>query len=95
MDKDTRTLLERANAALIRYPRFKDLHRDIRECQELSRLAGEPQCMSLEGITGAGKTTLIRDYAAMFPRIEEEDGMRIPVFCLETPSPARPGRARR
>lgn len=87
MDKDTRTLLERANAALIRYPRFKDLHRDIRECQELSRLAGEPQCMSLEGITGAGKTTLIRDYAAMFPRIEEEDGMRIPVFCLETPSP--------
>jgi hypothetical protein len=87
MDKDARTLLERANAALIRYPRFKELHRDIRECQELSRLAGEPQCVSLEGVTGAGKSTLVKDYAAMFPRIEEEGGTRIPVFYLGTPSP--------
>jgi len=86
MDKETRTLLERANAALIQYPRFKELHRDIGECQEMSRLAGEPQCMSLEGVTGAGKSTLVRDYAAMVPRREEEDGTRIPVFYLETPS---------
>jgi hypothetical protein len=87
MDNDTRTLLKRTNAALIRYPRFKELHQDIRECQEMSQLADEPQCMSLEGITGAGKSTLIRDYAAAFPRIEEEDGARVPVFYVETPSP--------
>lgn len=87
MDKDTRTLLERANTALIRYPRFKKLHRDICECQEMSRLANEPQCMSLEGVTGAGKSTLVRDYAATFPHLEEEEGTRIPVFYLETPSP--------
>ncbi len=87
MDTDTRTILERANAALIRYPRFKELHRDIRECQEMSRLADEPQCMSLEGVTGAGKSTLIRDYAAVFPRIEEQDGTRVPIFYTETPSP--------
>ena len=87
MDTDTRTILERANAALIRYPRFKELHRDIRECQEMSHLADEPQCMSLEGVTGAGKSTLIRDYAAVFPRIEEQDGTRVPIFYTETPSP--------
>jgi hypothetical protein len=43
--------------------------------------------MSLEGVTGAGKSTLVQDYAALLPRIEEEDGTRIPVFYLETPSP--------
>jgi hypothetical protein len=87
MDDKTRSVLTQANTALIRYPRFKALHTDIRECQEMSRLANEPQCMSLEGVTGAGKSTLIRDYVALFPRIEQADGTRIPIFFAETPSP--------
>jgi hypothetical protein len=87
MDSDTRTLLAQANAALIRYPRFKALHQDIRECQEMSLLSHEPQCMSLEGVTGAGKSTLVQDYVALFPRREEIDGTRIPIFYAETPSP--------
>jgi Cdc6-like AAA superfamily ATPase len=87
MDSDTQTWLMRANTALIRYPRFKALHQDMRECQALSRLANEPHCLSLEGVTGAGKSTLVRDYAALFPRIEEAAGTRVPVFYVETPSP--------
>jgi hypothetical protein len=87
MDNETRSLLAQANTALIRYPRFKALHNDIRECQEMSRLANEPQCMSLEGVTGAGKSTLVRDYVALFPRIDQTDGTRIPIFYAETPSP--------
>ena len=78
---------EQARVALIRYPRFKALHADIRECQELSRLTHEPQCMSLEGVTGAGKSTLVRDYVALFPRRDAPDGARIPIFYAETPSP--------
>jgi len=84
---DAPALLTQASAALIRYPRFKALHTDIRECQELSRLTHEPQCMSLEGVTGAGKSTLVRDYVALFPRRDEPDGTRIPIFYAETPSP--------
>jgi hypothetical protein len=87
MDNDTQTWLTRANTALIRYPRFKALHEDMRECQALSRLANEPHCLSLEGVTGAGKSTLVRDYAALFPRVEEPTGTRVPVFYVETPSP--------
>jgi hypothetical protein len=87
MDDENRTSIVQANTALIRYPRFKALHQDIRECQELSRLANEPQCMSLEGVTGAGKSTLVQDYAALFPRLEQTDGTRIPIFYAETPSP--------
>jgi hypothetical protein len=87
MDDKARAMLAQANTVLIRYPRFKALHNDIRECQEMSRLANEPQCMSLEGVTGAGKSTLIRDYVALFPRIEQTNGTRIPIFYAETPSP--------
>jgi hypothetical protein len=87
MDDQIRCWLAQANTALIRYPRFKALHNDIRECQEMSRLSNEPQCMSLEGVTGAGKSTLVRDYVSLFPRVEELDGTRIPIFYAETPSP--------
>jgi hypothetical protein len=80
-------LLTKANTALVRYPRFNELHEDIRLCQEMSRLAGEPQCMVLEGMTGTGKTTLIQAYVGAFSRYETSDGTKIPIFYMETPSP--------
>gem|GEM_PF-394577 len=84
----SRSLLARANSALIKYPRFKELHKNIRRCQELSRIAGEAQCMVLEGQTGAGKSTLVREYVKAFPREESDEGTRVPVLYLETPNPA-------
>jgi hypothetical protein len=82
--------IARAHGAFISYPRLDALHREISRCQQLSRLANEPQCMALEGATGTGKTTLIRHYAAAFPRTETATGSRIPVLYVETPSPIRP-----
>ena len=78
----------RANAALIRYPRFNKLHDAIRLCQDVSKIAGEPQCMVLEGAPGVGKSTLIKSYAEALPRYETPSGTKVPVFYLETPSPA-------
>lgn len=86
MDKG-QTALQQAHDTLIRYPRFRELHEDIRTCQVLSQYGGEPQCISLEGPTGAGKTTLILDYAKHFPRVETPAGTKIPVLYVETPSP--------
>jgi hypothetical protein len=79
--------LARAHAVLIRYPRFNELHEDIGMCQQMSGIAGEPQCMVLEGMTGAGKSTLVRSYAETFMRYETDTGTKIPVFYMETPSP--------
>lgn len=79
--------LERAHAALISYPQFKSLHRDIKQCQQLSKIAGEPQCMSLEGVPGAGKSTLAKVYARAFPRVDTVDRTLVPVFYVQTPSP--------
>jgi len=77
----------RANAALIRYPRFNKLHDAIRLCQNLSQVAGEPQCMVLEGAAGVGKSTLVKSYAEALPRYETSSGSRVSIFYLETPSP--------
>ncbi|MAT96865.1 MAG: hypothetical protein CL608_06955 [Anaerolineaceae bacterium] len=72
---------------LIRYPRFNELHNDILLCQEATAQAGEPSCMVLEGVTGAGKSTLVKAYAENFPPYDNDEGTKIPVFYLETPSP--------
>ena len=79
--------LAKAHAALIRYPRFNALHEDICMCQQVSKMAGEPQCMVLEGVTGTGKSTLVRTYAEAYLRYETASGTKIPVFYMETPSP--------
>jgi Bacterial TniB protein len=79
--------LRLAHAALIRYPHFNALHADIKQCQYLSKISGEPKCMSLEGPPGAGKTTLVKEYAKAFPRIETAERTLVPVFYVPTPSP--------
>lgn len=79
--------LVRAGSALIEYPRFRELHREILRCQQISKFMGEPQCMSLEGVTGTGKTTLVKAYANSFNRVETPEGTRVPVFYLGVPSP--------
>ena len=48
----TAQALLNANTALIRHARFNELHQDIELCQQLSQLADEAQCMSLEGRPG-------------------------------------------
>lgn len=77
-----------ASAALITYPRFRELHQEIQWCQRLSQRTGEPWCMSLEGQTGTGKSTLVRAYAESFKRVETADGTCVPVLYMEVPSPA-------
>jgi hypothetical protein len=87
-DRDrTAAPLTRAHTALIRYPRFNELHEDIQMCQQMSSIAGEPQCMVLEGMTGTGKSTLVKTYAEAHLRYETASGTKIPVFYVETPSP--------
>ena len=71
----------------MRYSRFNELHADIQLCQEMSKIAGEAQCMALEGMTGTGKSTLVKTYTATFARDGTGNTTKIPVFYMETPSP--------
>ena len=79
---------EKAQAALIRYPRFNKLRQDIQLCWEMSQRAGEPQCIAIEGVPGVGKSTLVKSYSESFARHHTSSGTKVPVFYVETPSPA-------
>ncbi|MCI0397588.1 MAG: TniB family NTP-binding protein [Chloroflexi bacterium] len=72
---------------LIRYPRFNELHDEIRRCRELSRMSGEALCMVLKGMTGAGKSTVVKAYAGQAARYETAGGTKIPIFYVGVPSP--------
>jgi len=87
-DEQLATPVGRANAVLIRYPRFNQLLKNIQLCRDMSKTAGEPQCIILEGCPGAGKSTLVKSYAAACSRHETPSGTKVPVFYVETPSPA-------
>ncbi len=76
-----------ASGRIIQHPRFRELHARISECLEATAEDGEAQCLCLIGETGVGKTTLVRSYAAAFPRHETPLGSRTPILYLETPHP--------
>lgn len=76
---------ELPQAVVIRHPRFVTLHEQIQECLQMTRITGEPHCMSLEGPTGTGKTTLIQDYLAQFPRTQVSFGTQIDALYVPTP----------
>jgi hypothetical protein len=80
-------VVDQSHAAFINYPRIKILAGDIRRCQSRSAVAGAPHCMSLEGPSGAGKTTLIERYIDAYPREETPDGTRVPILYVQVPSP--------
>lgn len=84
------SMWRKANSALISYPRYERLKHFIELSHRMSLEANEPQCMFLEGYTGTGKTTLVRDYARAYPRVETPTGSEVPVFYMETPSPVTP-----
>lgn len=79
--------LSNPSNTVIVYPRFRELYDYILMCKTLSEEMGEANCMVLEGCTGAGKTTLVKEFASAFARREDEFGVKIPVLYTETPSP--------
>ncbi len=84
-------MMQRVHQIMVRYPRFMRLLEMMNECLQESKHAAEPQCMSIEGDTGAGKSTLAETMEKAHCRVEEEDRTHIPVLYLLTPSPATIG----
>lgn len=86
-NSDAQALLGfRLNASPILHRRFRngifqiaDLHQ-----RQLNRAQGGG--MSLCGLSGVGKSTIIRAYEAQFPRVFEQHRTRIPVLFVAVPS---------
>ncbi len=77
-----------ANNVYVLYPRFKEILDSIDDCHHLSNLKDEPECLFLQGETGAGKTTILKSYSQNYPRYQTPDGTIVPILEVTIPSPA-------
>jgi hypothetical protein len=71
---------------MIAHRQLEALALEISRCQQMTLLAHEPYCMSLEGPTGAGKTRLVKHYMSQYPAYETPAGLMRPVFYMMTPA---------
>jgi Bacterial TniB protein len=65
---------DKAYAVYVKYPRVNRLRDDVMDCHALSTSTGRPHCMSLEGPTGTGKTSMLETYADSYSPGEQPDG---------------------
>jgi hypothetical protein len=79
---------ELAESIFIEHPRLKELIARIQHAQLYSQIAAEPECVFIGGLPGAGKTTLTEHYELLFPRVNHEDRVEVPVLCGRVPSKA-------
>jgi predicted AAA+ superfamily ATPase len=69
-------------------PHHEEILKKMDNCRLRSKKAREAQCMLIEGLQGAGKTTLREYYESQHKRKETEDGMFIPVLATQIGVPA-------
>lgn len=72
---------------IVNYPAYAHAIRAVERCHKMGKAGlDEPDCLLITGVSGAGKSTIRKQYAARFPRYEDPDRTRIPVLHLQLPS---------
>jgi hypothetical protein len=84
------TNVSKSGFPFIPYPQVNEMIKEMDRCREQSKITREPQCMTIEGCAGAGKSEIAKMYCDMHPVYETETGIKMPVFYFELPAPATP-----
>lgn len=72
---------------IVHYPAYTQAIKAVERCHRMGRVGlEEPDCLLITGVSGAGKSTIRKQYAARFPRYEDPDRTRIPVLHLQLPA---------
>lgn len=72
---------------IVHYPAYTHAIKAVERCHRMGKVGlEEPDCLLITGVSGAGKSTIRKQYAARFPRYEDPDRTRIPVLHLQLPA---------
>ena len=91
IDWSKKTLEERilkAEAIYVLSPELKMTKDTINHCHQYSRYSREPKCLLITGRPGVGKTTLAEYYMKDYPRIETDEGLKVPILYVKIEVPA-------
>lgn len=70
---------------IIEYPAYQDAFRRIERLHRRAMATGHPGGLLITGLSGTGKSTIKRQYAAGFPTVDDGSITLIPVLTVDTP----------
>ncbi|MFT9849400.1 TniB family NTP-binding protein [Aneurinibacillus sp. REN35] len=76
-------------AIVVKHPNFNEVFSELEEIHALSKESVITDQLCILGPTGAGKTTLVDEYVANFPRQVQKERTVIPVLNVKVPPRAR------
>lgn len=88
--EDIKFRKEAVKRIIINHPQYKQVYERIRETHLLSVGSTQPDGVFLSGLTGVGKTTLLKDYRDKYPRYIEDGITKIPIVYCKVPVGATP-----
>lgn len=88
--EDTRNRKEHVKRIIVGHPKYKVIYDRLRETHLLSTGTTHPDGVFLSGLTGVGKTTLLKDYAESYPRKRIKGITIVPILYFKVPVGASP-----
>lgn len=85
MTKSKFARTRRANSFLVHHSQFNALVDTINECIEDTENLAEPECLTIDGESGVGKSTVVQYFLKSMPTYREQKHQRIPAICLPVP----------
>lgn len=92
--KELKRRVEHVKKIIVHHPKYENLLEEMETIIDLSDDSVSPDCLYIFGPTGAGKSTVTREFTARYPRAMKETDdrayMHIPVLRVVVPPKATP-----
>ena len=89
-DEDLAIRRAHIDAIVVHHNRFNRLMKELQDCHLLQKKSFNKKGMCIFGESGAGKTTLFKDYEAKYPRNDDNPTSIVPVLRAELDSNSSP-----
>lgn len=87
---DIKNRKEHVKRIVIEHPKYKAIYKRIEETHLFSLGSSQADGVFLTGISGVGKTTLLKDYTERFPRKVVDGTSIVPILYFKVPVGATP-----
>ncbi|URN93097.1 MAG: TniB family NTP-binding protein [Candidatus Pristimantibacillus lignocellulolyticus] len=77
--------IEHVKKIIVRHPQYEEVYNELEEVHITSQGSVQASQLNLSGRTGAGKTTIVKQYVERHPRKLTDTGTIIPVLYVKVP----------